>query len=215
VIGSVAGSWPGLAVLVTFVSKGLLSRIPRWRLSFRLSLFGLLFAPGLAAASTLAPPLHQRGARTNSDPVLFVLCNWGSQWSYQPNSLAYDKDLWIDSASGGFHFLADYWRQVSFGQTKINGSAELDGRLAQWWYSMNRWFEPTCRGSRRRACCSGGGDKPISVRSPRGAERPVRCSRAGDDCSPRLGSVGRADRRWRSIYRLCWAQSATAGQAGR
>ncbi len=133
-----------LAVLVIFRSACPLSWIRRGRLWFCVALFGLLVVPGLAVASTPAPPLHQRGGPTNSDPVLFVLCNWGSQWSYQPNSLAYYNDVWIDSTSGGFHSLADYWRQVSFGQTNINGSAVLDGPNSHnGWYSMNGGSSPT------------------------------------------------------------------------
>jgi hypothetical protein len=88
--------------------------------------------------------VHTLGGPTNSDPVLFILCNWGSQFSYEPNSLAYYNNLWIDPTSDGYHSLADYFNQVSFGQTNINGSEILDGPNSNnGWYSMSGGSSPT------------------------------------------------------------------------
>ncbi len=75
--------------------------------------------------------------------MLFILCNWGSQFSYQPYGLKYFRKLWTESSAKGFESLADYWRQVSFGKTNIKGSTVLDGKHSKsGWYSMGKGSHP-------------------------------------------------------------------------
>jgi hypothetical protein len=74
--------------------------------------------------------------------VLFILCNWGG-FSYHPNTLSYYEHLWTVPTARGYASLADYWRQVSFGQTNINGSAVLHGPHSKGgWYSMSGGTAP-------------------------------------------------------------------------
>jgi len=75
--------------------------------------------------------------------VLFILCNWGRAFPYHPNNLAFYRKLWTKPTANGFTSLADYWRQVSFGRTNINGSTVLDGPHSNGgWYSMNAGSSP-------------------------------------------------------------------------
>jgi len=98
--------------------------------------------PGIAGAGIKSPPLYTGGPPSTA-PVLFILCNWGSAFPYHPNSLAFYRKLWTKPTVGGFTSLADYWRQVSFGQTNINGSTVLNGPHSHGgWYSMNAGSSP-------------------------------------------------------------------------
>ena len=56
------------------------------------SLAVMLVSP-LAEAGKPVPPLYKKGAPTDAR-VLFILCNWGSQFSYQPYGLKYFRKLW-------------------------------------------------------------------------------------------------------------------------
>ncbi len=103
---------------------------------------GLLLTPGTAGAAIKAPPLYT-GGPPSSAPVLFILCNWGRAFPYHPNNLAFYRKLWTKPTANGFTSLADYWRQVSFGRTNINGSTVLDGPHSNGgWYSMNAGSSP-------------------------------------------------------------------------
>jgi hypothetical protein len=98
--------------------------------------------PTLAGASIPAPPLYSGGPASNA-PILVILCNWGSGFSYHPNSLAYYKNLWTTPTGGGWHSLPDYWHQVSFGQTTLTGSKVLNGpHSSGGWYSMRGGSRP-------------------------------------------------------------------------
>jgi hypothetical protein len=106
------------------------------------STLGLLSLPGIAEAGKTTPPLYSGGPPTKA-PVLFILCNWGSAFSYHPNSLSYYQKLWTTPTARGYTSLADYWRQVSFGQTSISGSAVLHGpHSSGGWYSMSAGSSP-------------------------------------------------------------------------
>jgi MBG domain (YGX type) len=106
------------------------------------STLGLLSLPGIAGAGKSAPPLYTGGSPTKA-PVLFILCNWGSGFSYHPNSLSYYQKLWTTPTAHGYTSLADYWRQVSFGQTTITGSNVLHGpHSIGGWYSMRAGSRP-------------------------------------------------------------------------
>ena len=103
---------------------------------------GLLTLPGIAGAGKPAPPLYTGGPPSKA-PVLFILCNWGSGFSYNPNSLSYYQKLWTLPTAHGYTSLADYWRQVSFGQTTISGSNVLHGTHSKGgWYSMSAGSSP-------------------------------------------------------------------------
>jgi hypothetical protein len=118
-----------------------------------------LFAvPGTAGAGKTSPPLYS-GGKASKDPILFILCNWGSSFSFHPNSLPYYQKLWTTSTTRGYTSLADYWRQVSFGQTTINGSKVLDGPHSDGgWYSMSGGSSPV---SMLTYAGYGGGGSPI------------------------------------------------------
>jgi hypothetical protein len=118
----------------------------------------LLAAPG--GASIPAPPLYTGGPPSDA-PVLFILCNWGGGFSYHPNSLAYYQNVWTNPTAGGWTSLADYWRQVSFGQTTISGSTVLNGpHSSGGWYSMLGGSSPTSLVS---YAGFGGGGSPTRV----------------------------------------------------
>src|SRR5580658_5565945 len=80
--------------------------LQRFVIAFISVMTGLVALPIAASASVQVPPLHQLGSSTNSVPILFVMCNWGSRWNYQPNNTAFYDDLWFDQTSGGYHSLA-------------------------------------------------------------------------------------------------------------
>jgi hypothetical protein len=97
----------------------------------------------VAGAGSPAPPLYSGGPATSA-PVLYILCNWSSTFNYSPNSLSYYRSLWTNPTTAGYSSLPDYWRQVSFGQTNVNGSMILNGPHAvAGWYSMNLGTQPT------------------------------------------------------------------------
>lgn len=119
---------------------------PRWhrRAPVRLlavlgaACLGVMLVSPVAEAGKPVPPLYKSGAPTDAR-VLFILCNWGSEFSYHPYGLTYLRKLWTGSSPKGFESLADYWRQVSFGKTNIKGSSVLDGRHSTGgWYSMSK-----------------------------------------------------------------------------
>ncbi|MFI5042093.1 MAG: MBG domain-containing protein [Acidimicrobiales bacterium] len=122
-------------------------------------LVGFVLLPLVAGASIPAPPLYSGGPATSA-PVLFILCNWGG-FSYHPNSLAYYKNLWTTPTSAGFTSLADYWQQVSFGQTNVNGSTVLNGTHSiGGWYPMSAGASPV---SLLTYAGYGGGGSPTRI----------------------------------------------------
>jgi hypothetical protein len=106
------------------------------------ALLGVMLISPLAEAGKPVPPLYKKGAPTDAR-VLFILCNWGSEFSYQPYGLTHFRKLWTESSTKGFESLADYWREVSFGKTTIKGSTVLDGKHSTGgWYSMGKGSHP-------------------------------------------------------------------------